>query len=61
MAALLQNKLGMEYGISLIYFIKILEEVLSFYGYYELCNCPLSLLEQKKRMIYLRKIFRWKK
>jgi len=29
-------------------FIKILEEFLSFYDYYVLCNYSLSLLENKK-------------
>jgi len=42
MTALLQNKRIMEY------FIEVLEEVLSFYDYYVLCNYPLSFLAHKK-------------
>jgi len=37
-------------------FIEILEEVLSFYDYYEICNYPLSLLEQKKDDLFEKNI-----
>jgi len=37
-------------------FIEILEEALSFYDYDELCNYPLSLLEQKKDVLFEKNI-----
>jgi len=45
MAVLLQNKLIMEYCL---FHRDFIEEFLSFYDYYVLCNYPLSLLENKK-------------
>jgi len=41
-------------------FIKVLEEFLSSYGYYMLCNYPLSFLEHKKDYLFEKNILKEK-